>query len=79
MNAIRTTDPNSLVSVGAWKAIANTDSFGFHDLYKDECLVAAGGEAGVSVFMVLNDRNNKKLVNEIKKNAVYCYGHGDFV
>ena len=49
VDAIRKADSEALVSVGAWKAIANTDSYGFHDLYKDECLVSAGGRTNVSV------------------------------
>lgn len=47
-DAIHRADPGALVSVGVWNPIANTDAFGFHDLYKDSCLTAAGGKSGVS-------------------------------
>lgn len=46
-DAIHRTDPDALVSVGVWNPIDNTDAFGLHDLFKDECLVAAGGKEGV--------------------------------
>ncbi|XP_022333894.2 mannan endo-1,4-beta-mannosidase-like [Crassostrea virginica] len=41
--AIKQVDPQALVTVGAWSGRVNTDNFGFHNLYKDTCLVKAGG------------------------------------
>ena len=47
--AIKQVDPQALVTVGAWSGRVNTDNFGFHNLYKDTCLVKAGGMPHVSV------------------------------
>ncbi|XP_062593358.1 mannan endo-1,4-beta-mannosidase-like [Saccostrea cucullata] len=43
--AIKEVDPHALVTVGAWNGKVNTDNFGFHNMYKDSCLVKAGGKA----------------------------------
>jgi len=45
VDAIHTTDPKSLVTVGSWAERASTDKFGYTNYYKDECLLAAGGKA----------------------------------
>ncbi|XP_060081614.1 mannan endo-1,4-beta-mannosidase-like [Ylistrum balloti] len=42
--AIKSADPHAMVTVGAWNPKSNTDNFGFHNLYKDECLKKAGGK-----------------------------------
>jgi len=42
--AIKQEDPKALVTVGSWGQKAQTDNFGFRNYYKDECLIAAGGE-----------------------------------
>lgn len=47
-DAIHQADPSALVSVGVWNPIDNTDAFGLNDLFKDECLTAAGGKSRVS-------------------------------
>ncbi|CAG5119408.1 unnamed protein product [Candidula unifasciata] len=43
--AIKSADPESLVSVGVWNPRSNTDQFGQVNHYSDECLVKAGGKA----------------------------------
>ncbi|XP_061188482.1 mannan endo-1,4-beta-mannosidase-like isoform X2 [Saccostrea echinata] len=43
--AIKEVDPYALVTVGAWNGKVITDNFGFHNLYKDRCLVTAGEKA----------------------------------
>ena len=54
--AIKRSDPKALVTVGSWSQFASTDSKvtdgkSFFNYYKDECLVAAGGEtSGVLDF-----------------------------
>lgn len=52
--AIKEVDPHALVTVGAWNGKVNTDNFGFHNMYKDSCLVKAGGKALVSCKETLN-------------------------
>ncbi|XP_052769396.1 mannan endo-1,4-beta-mannosidase-like [Mya arenaria] len=42
-HAIRIHDPGAMVTVGTWNPKSNTDRFGFKNLYKDSCLVEAGG------------------------------------
>lgn len=42
--AIKRQDPKALVTVGSWGQKAQTDNFGFRNFYKDECLIAAGGD-----------------------------------
>ncbi|KAH3776390.1 mannan endo-1,4-beta-mannosidase-like [Dreissena polymorpha] len=44
-DAIRREDPGAMVTLGSWNSKANTDRFGFHNLYKDSCLVGSGGRA----------------------------------
>jgi len=47
-DAIYLADPEALVSLGVWNPIDNTDAFGLHDLFRDECLIKAGGKEAVS-------------------------------
>lgn len=49
-DAIHREDPEALVSVGVWNPIDNIDVFGFVNLFKDECLIAAGGMENVTYF-----------------------------
>ncbi|XP_060595800.1 mannan endo-1,4-beta-mannosidase-like [Ruditapes philippinarum] len=44
-DAIRSTDPGALVTLGVWNPKSNTDKFGFRNLYSDHCLTSAGGKA----------------------------------
>ncbi|XP_041356843.1 mannan endo-1,4-beta-mannosidase-like [Gigantopelta aegis] len=41
--AIKDVDPHAMVSVGAWNARSDTDQFGNHNHFTDECLIKAGG------------------------------------
>ncbi|BFZ24029.1 hypothetical protein BsWGS_27068 [Bradybaena similaris] len=43
--AIKSADPESLVSVGVWNPRSNTDQFGQVNHYTDACLIKAGGKA----------------------------------
>ncbi|KAH3776395.1 mannan endo-1,4-beta-mannosidase-like [Dreissena polymorpha] len=42
-DAIRREDPGAMVTVGTWNPKSNTDRFGFKNMYKDACLIGAGG------------------------------------
>ncbi|XP_046582031.1 mannan endo-1,4-beta-mannosidase-like [Haliotis rubra] len=44
VDAIRQVDPQALVTAGSWEARDNVDKWGGFNLYKDECLVKAGGK-----------------------------------
>ncbi|KAH3776471.1 hypothetical protein DPMN_177896 [Dreissena polymorpha] len=44
-DAIRREDPGTMVTVGTWNPKPNTDRFGFKNLYKDSCLIDAGGRS----------------------------------
>ena len=69
-DAIKSTDPSALVSVGVWNPMCNTDAFGLNDLYKDSCLTSAGGKSGVSSYdssiMSLYEINFIKLVCKLR-------------
>ncbi|XP_046582030.1 mannan endo-1,4-beta-mannosidase-like [Haliotis rubra] len=43
-DAIRQVDPQALVTAGSWEARSNVDKWGGFNMYKDECLVKAGGK-----------------------------------
>ncbi|KAK3605222.1 hypothetical protein CHS0354_038657 [Potamilus streckersoni] len=42
-DGIKRADPHAMVTVGSWNTKANTDKFGFHNYWKDACLIKAGG------------------------------------
>jgi len=42
-SAIHSEDPKALVTVGSWSELPQTDSFGYRNYYKDNCLRDAGG------------------------------------
>ncbi len=43
-SAIKSADPNTLVTVGSWSERTQTNAFGFLNYYSDECLRKAGGK-----------------------------------
>ncbi|KAK7466634.1 hypothetical protein BaRGS_00037291, partial [Batillaria attramentaria] len=43
VDAIRRVDPSALVTAGSWRQLSQTDQLGGRNLYKDQCLVKAGG------------------------------------
>lgn len=54
VDAIRQVDPQALVTAGSWEARDNVDKWGGFNLYKDECLVKAGGKKMVISWIRIN-------------------------
>ncbi|CAL1540135.1 unnamed protein product [Lymnaea stagnalis] len=71
--AIKSVDPNYLVSVGVSNPKFNTDKFGWVDHYSDTCLIKAGGKAtGVMDFFQFHSyswQNNFDNVAAFKNSA----------
>ena len=63
--AIHITDPDALVSLGVWNNIGNTDAFGLHDLFKDECLIAAGGEEEVCIESITDTPQSRRKATSL--------------
>ncbi|KAL3874774.1 hypothetical protein ACJMK2_037744 [Sinanodonta woodiana] len=77
VDAIRRTDPQAQVTAGSWSPISVTDNFGHRNIYKDQCLINAGGkQMGMLTFYSVHtyDWNGRYGLDAPFVNDVSAYG-----
>nr|KAG5700876.1 hypothetical protein BaRGS_012283 [Batillaria attramentaria] len=78
-DAIRTADPAAMTTAGSWAQGTQSDLFGDHNLYKDDCLVKAGGKPnGVLTFYSTHAYVHPNYETHWAPDSVFKHSRSDY-